>query len=82
MYNLSSNKNINCIIISIEDTNNLVTDSLTDVDIERSIKKHTAMLTRTKSDNSNRIEYITGNVSNICVVCDTFIIGMETIQWV
>ena len=39
------------------------------------------MLTRTKGDNSNDMQCNTSHAANICVVCDTFIIGMEPIKW-
>ena len=68
--------------ISNEDTHNQVPDLLKDVDIENSVKKSSAMLTRTKSNNSNEMQCNTENAINIRVVCDIFIIGMEPIEWV
>jgi len=38
-------------------------------------------LTRTKCDESNDIQRNTSHAANICVVCDTFIIGIEPIEW-
>ena len=80
VYNLSRTPNRNFTITN-EDTNNQVPDLIKDIDIDNSVKKAISMLTRTKGDNSNDMQCNTSHAANICVVCDTFIIGMEPIEW-
>ena len=80
VYNLSRSPNRNFTITN-EDTNNQVPDLIKDIDIDNSVKKAISMLTRTKCDNSKDIQCNTSHAANICVVCDTFNIGMEPIAW-
>ena len=58
-----------------------VPDLMKDVDIENSVKKAIELLTRTKCDESNEMLHNSVHAANICVVCDTFIIGIEPIEW-
>ena len=67
-------------IIENINTVNQVPDLMKDVDIENSVKKAIEILTRTKCYNSNEMLHNSVHASNICVICDTFIIGMEPIE--
>ena len=66
--------------VDIENTDQ-VPDLMKDIDIENSVKKAIEALTRTKCDESNEMPHNSVHAANICVVCDTFIIGMEPIEW-
>jgi len=55
---------------------------MNDVDIGNSVKKAIEVLTRTKCDKLNEMLHNSVHAANICVVCDTFIIGMEPNEWI
>ena len=73
------NKNVSILNKNIV---NQFPDSMKDVDIENYVKKAIEALARTKCDNSNEMLHNSVHTANICVVCDTFIIGMEPVEWI
>ena len=68
--------------ITNENINIQVPDLTKDIDIDYSTEKAIQMLIRTKIDNSNDEQCSTLHSANICVVCDTFIIGVEPVGWI
>ena len=80
-YNKSASPNRNFSITN-ENTHIQVPDLTKDIDIDYSVKKAIQMLIRTKIDNSNDEQCSPLHSANICVVCDTFIIGVEPVEWI